>query len=425
MKTTSALMIRSLISKLHPPAPPTARESKQLLRMLDARFQSRLDAAHPAPNSIKQQDQDDGPSSGPRPASTYVDSILAHPLLESEAVSGNQTSALDSTPTAASALERHLRNGTLTMSSLQKCALQYLTERKRNQPAKTRLAPKLAAWFDAASPATKDEFFRTWATEDAVIDALYADHAHNTVWSWLQILYQRAWASSASEKPAWLRAEDHFISKMMHWSIINKEPISAAQQFIAATKHRMSSGSPAPTSLSGPSMQTHEPLQESWARLTSYFLHTRGSHGLPAATFDSLLDVVPSQGRHSYLTGAFFRTYHPQTPNATTLYNKLRKSDMARGFATWVSLKPLRIKRAISVVVLDAAELSLSQGRTAEATFFLEFAQQNFPEFISRDDHEVAPVVRLERARAELGSTAINWGWKLPRALHAPVTSFG
>jgi hypothetical protein len=418
-------MIRSLISKLHPPAPPTARESKQLLRMLDARFQSKLDAAHPAPSSIKQQEQDDGPTSGHRPASTYVDNILAHPLIESEAVSRNRNSALDSTPTAVSALERHLRHGTLTMSALQKCASQYLTERKRNDPAMTRLAPKLAAWFDTASPATKDEFFQSRATEDVVIDALYADHAHNTVWSWLQILYQRAWRSSSCERQAWLHAEDHFISKMMHWSILNKEPISAVQQFIAATKHRMSSGLPAITPLSGPSLQAHEPLQESWARLTSYFLHERGSHGIPAATFDSLLKIAPLQGRYIYLTGPFFRTYHPQTPSATTLYDELRRSDMARGFATWLSRKPLRIKRAISVVILDAAELSLAQGRTVDATFFLEFAQQNFPEFISKDNPETTPVVRLERARAELGSTAMNWGWKLPAALHAPVPSFG
>ncbi len=52
--------------------------------------------------------------------------------------------------------------------------------------------------------------------------------------------------------------------------------------------------------------------------------------------------------------------------------------------------------------VLDAAELSLSQGHPREAREFLEFAERIYPDFLRSHEEEADTVERLQLARKEI-----------------------
>ena len=69
MKTTLALSWKALVSKIHPPLLMTPRESRKLLALLQASFQRRLDAQHPA-----------GLENTSHSTASHIQSILGNPL---------------------------------------------------------------------------------------------------------------------------------------------------------------------------------------------------------------------------------------------------------------------------------------------------------------------------------------------------------
>jgi hypothetical protein len=201
MRASTALLVRSIVSKLHPPGPATQRESQQLLRVLNGAFQRRLDDAHPAPPKPNTEDPLDEPPYPKRSASIHFDSILQHPLF--------QTRDHNATPTETSR----------AMDTLRQVAVIHLSDTKHvRRQQMTRLAPKLAAWMATAPPNQQKEFFGTYTTLSPVLGVMYREGADAAVWDWLQMLHNLKPTSNEAHPRNlrwWLEAEDNFVSLMI------------------------------------------------------------------------------------------------------------------------------------------------------------------------------------------------------------------
>ena len=375
MRNTAALLLRDLLSKLHPPSPATARDSARLLKVLDSSFRQRLDDAHPSP-SARQIDGNQhlvAPEAS-RPSTTHLNALLHHPLLEGHT---ERHTSLPQARNAVEAFDTLVRTETVTLSKLRKLAGQHVQESKTTPTAVTpigSLAHRIAAWLASESSSTKITLFSNQAILNDVLAAMYTDGAEDIVWSWLRSLYQREWVRDAQnlsyeDSIPFLNAEDNLVSGMIRRSIVHNDFADAANQYIAAANYRQSLGG----------LYSSHLLLGSYRRISSAILHHRLLHNIDAPTFSDLLKYSITFSQHKVIASPILQLYHPTTPSTSSLHTFLHDSISVFKWNTWHRKQP-NLHKAILVSLLDAAQLSLSQQQSSHADFFLNFAETHFPE---------------------------------------------
>ena len=381
MRVTTALLIRNLISKLHPPSAATPRESQQLLRLLGSSLQKQLDDAHPVPQRSHEVGEivDPIPIETARATSLHLDSILHHPLLEAHGLLTANGQHLSKDPVLG--FEAALKGGTLDIAKLRRFVALYKAGLKQGQAKISNgIGPLIAAWFDAADLITRVKFMT--GDEHAVsevIPVMYADGMEEVVWTWLGMLYQRSWSSTPGPQPSvgkLLQAEDMFVSQMMRASIQRGNLQDAAQQYVQAQNYRLArDGDHALT------------LLNSWRRISSAVLARRFKHGIDPVTLSQLLArrasivTVPFVASdHSRLLGSeHLQLYHPTQPTASPLQDALQNKQYLQAWSTWNRSASDGWRRRLLSTFLDAAQLSLDQNLSRQATFFVDFAQTHYP----------------------------------------------
>lgn len=396
MRASTALLVRSIVSKLHPPGPATQRESQQLLRALDGAFKRRLDEAHPAPPDPNTHDPLDEPPYPSRSASTHFDSILQHPLFQSRphnAAPAENSQTVD-------LFDSLLREDSLNMDTLRQVAVTHLSNIKHaRRRDMTKLAPKLAAWMATASLKQRTEFFGTYSTLSPVLSVMFREGAHSAVWDWLKILHDLKPTSDEAHPQKlrwWLDVEDDFVSLMIRDALIydalnRKTPVAAAQHFVAASAHRARGSLPVP-------------LVKSWSLIASYTLSKRREHGFSKALFEDILKHSPplDASPKAKLSPGFLAVYSSDRPTAAPLYHDLHNEVYVIKWAKWKWRRTAKMQQALLRTILDASQLALQQGNASQAKFFLDFAQTHFPDIISREEPSTEPAQRLGHAREEL-----------------------
>lgn len=408
MRFTPSLYVRNLLASIHPPLPRSARESKQLLNVLEKAFQTHLDETHPSPKDLESNDSTSGSDSIPDPArglarstDSHLDSILSHPLLRRKS-----TTFVPSHSLAASAVatfDAALIGKGLDSHLVQFCALQYLEglEKKETVSTDGRLGPRLANWFTSMDKSSKKDFLVNNKSLRGLISVMYSDGQEAEVWEWLRVLYEREFDNSTfllssrdiGDAKAYLQAEDRIVASMMSETMSRRSLQEAAQQYVQACEYRSKRGRDA---ISGKKASTR-PLRNSWHLLAFAILSRRRNHQIPPQLFDSVLSNGLSINS-SLVDHSFIRIYHPTSPSATILCRKL--SDAAlRNFSEWQKKATKKsTRKTFLVAILDAAQLSLDQNRPQEARVLLDCAEQEFPDFLS-DHKEFETEKRLELAQ--------------------------
>jgi hypothetical protein len=396
MRATTTLLLRDLLSKLHPPAPTTAVESQRLLKLLDGSFRKRLDEAHPPLTAHRGEEQDQPTLAEPsRPAAAHIDSILHHPLLEAKIHHYDGLSSILKTPSSdpkQSPIEDFdylLRYDQLTFSDLQRIARHYICS-SRHGPALNRgqkLADRIAAWIASEEAPVKAAFLASPGVLLDIIPVMYADSREEVVWGWLRSLYQQ-------ETPN-LDTEDCLISEMMRASIKNGNLSDAAQQFVQASHYRYQSRHVSVIMERTYSNQQYRPLLSSWKRISSAILSRRISHSISASNFDHLLRYAIPFSYHRVITRPFLELYHPTNPSAEALYVALRTPAFFTKWNTWHS-KHRILHKTFLVSILDAAQLALSQQGTRQAQFFLSFTETHWPEFLPSTQPETSDTIEID-----------------------------
>ncbi|KAL2433544.1 hypothetical protein ABEF95_005371 [Exophiala dermatitidis] len=411
MKLTPSLYVRNLLAALHPPLPPrSARESKQLLNVLESAFQKHLDESHPSPKAVRAADAAPEVESIPDPAQrithsthSHLDTILSHPLLRQKSTTFVPSHGLAAA--AVSAFDEALVRKGLDFHLVQSCSIQYLQGREKKEPVQNdgKLGPRLASWFTSLSNGDKKEFLVNGNSLASVVPVMYLDGMEAEVWEWLRTLYERPfdkWIFLLSDTTApgalkYLRAEDTLVALMMRESMRKGLFHDAAQQYVQACEYRLKTGRTTPTE--GSSLS--DPFKRSWQQIARGILLRRKSHQIPVDLFDSVLKFGLSINSSPF-DQAILRIYHPTSPSAESLSVKVTEPAFQQRFLHWQKKLNKSVQKALLVSMLDAAQLSLEQNRPSRARKFLDFVETSYPEMVSTKT-EASTVERLRLARKE------------------------
>lgn len=388
--------MRRLLANLHPPSPPTARESQQLLNVLQTSFKSRLDEKHPAPSHHdfwpKIVDGDDIPiqtsSTSSHATNSYMSSILASPVI----------GALDGRPaneTAISRFEKLVAEPELDHARLAGLLHRYNRERRTGQRLDAEsLSDRLNSWIHITDRRTRENFLLSLSTRTAALDLFHRESRETILWTWLRLVYERQLVQAPLSSVEWLEVEDQLVSRIMRLSIRKHGVSDAARQFFAACRYRVESGRGDPIRhiSSSPSEDPSRPLISSGKRLASAILFHRHKHGIEPILFQEILQYLPSVSVSTILSSAFCAIYNPDKPSAADLYAMLKHSYFSSVFSN--DLEKSTSRKVVMIAMLDAAKVALDQGKSKQASFILDSAIERFP--------EVLPARRMEEPEPEI-----------------------
>ena len=405
MRATTALLLKELISKLHPPSPITPRESQKLLRLLNTSFQRRLDDLHPSPRLHQEDESPHGrvPLVSSREPDPHLHSVLHHPLLEPNVAKPTENSKLR----AAQIFREAVRDTRVSPQLIHSCCRRYLEGVKRSEavPSDSLLGVKIAAWLSSVSDSTRCEILTNTRLLPDLIYVMYADGKEGEVWDWLSTVYKRMWGDPDARPPDivdLLDVEDSFVCAMAQAPIRLGALEDAVQQFIQASKYRVQSrrGNVRPNVNDELS---YRPLLKSWRRIAAAILFKRRAHGISPSAFNELLGLSIPFTAHPTISKGFMMLYHPEARTSEVLYQELRSEVDRQCWASWCRTSSHAMRKALLLAILDAAELSLTHQRPEESQFFLDLAQAQWPK-IFKIAESTQPAKRLECVREELST---------------------
>jgi hypothetical protein len=250
------------------------------------------------------------------------------------------------------------------------------------------------SWYTQLSPSEKKQFLLGEALRYAV-PVMYVDGKEEAVWEWLRFLYERSFGKAAAkikegtdaDYKIYARAEDDLLSSMINQLCGRRSAPEAAQLFVEACKYRDEN-------------RNLIPLTYSWNRLVSSILSLRHKHGLAAKSFDDVFQYRPKyrEGTVAFANwGAhLLQVYHPVNPTAVSLAREIRDGNLQDLLHETETSK----HRILTSALLDAAQLSLTQGHDQDAQDISKFAAQlvsiPWPQIEKLDDEETLRQMRKE-----------------------------
>lgn len=354
MRLTQALAIRNLIAKLHPPLPPTPRESQQLLSVLQKSFNRRLDAVHPSPQSSTSLRSHDTTEHSPdvgnvsaSAANAHLQAILNHPSLDHTSVSSASNSPAKIADLFDAAILAHSVNFSLIRSCVKLASTS--SEFSDQVEAASQIGPRIAAWFTALDTTTQRSFLTDGSLMSKVLPLMYLAHLEGTVWDWLRTLYE---ASAHQQLPSDLFAEDRFVALMTRESIKRNDLTTAVLEYSEACDYRLSRSH---------SRHTYS-LTFTGNIVSSAILLRRHHHRIPAPLYDRLLSHdAPTLSQRRTVLWPFLHIYHPTEAQSRPLYQALQNSSYVE--ALQLKVGEMRRDRASKILtgILDV--------RTPKSTF--------------------------------------------------------
>lgn len=381
MSTALASRMSNLLARLHPPSPPTAGESQRLLSLLQGSMRKKLDSEHPNPFETVREKQVipvDRIGTSRNAASSHFTSVLHNPLLDNVKVPNNIVDRLgqvlffqrpDFLATVATLIQGEMR------------LAKFSPLRQTNDGFSDRLND----WLLSSNAETRQAFFLNPQALQAALQMLAIEQNESMLWSWLRTVYEREGLAESLRNKQWLHVEDSIVSKLMSIAIIRHNLNDAAAQFIGFCAYRMQSG-----------RVTADPgsTTSSAKRLASAIIFHRHNHAIDSALFECLLRDLPRWKNSPHSNIAFCLLYNPNKPVVSALMNKLRMPEFAEMLK--VNLRGWQLRKTTMIALLDASKLSLDEGNRRQAAFFLDFAIDNYPDFLPpRQTEEVEPQLEM------------------------------
>lgn len=393
MRTTNALAtsMRRLLANFHPPSPPTAKESQQLLSVLQKSFKSRLDEKHPAPSQHefwpRTHDQNDIPistqSTSSHATNTHLSSILTNPILGSSDALQMRKDAISRFDKLVSAPEVDLPH----LTALIKVHSQGLKAAKQQRQHGEKLSDRLNSWLHVTGRSSREAFLLNRNARSAALDLFYNEGNESVMWTWLRLVYERHLVQADLISTDWLQVEDELVSSLMRLSIQRQDIADAAQQYLEACRYRFDSGR-------WDSSRAYRSMPRSGSRLASAILFHRHQHGIDAALFENILQYLPPRTARATLNSDFCAIYSPESPTARGIWAILRDSNSAQRLTQNLAEQHSHTRKIIMTSLLDAAKVALDEGNRSQASSILDFAIDHFPEYLpAREKEQIEPEI--------------------------------
>lgn len=373
------------LARLHPPSPPTATESRHLLTLLQGSMKKKLDSEHPHPAdtaSDKHVIPVDRLNTSRQAAAAHFASVLHNPLLEDNRTPNNKNDLV-------SRLEQVLAEARPDFTKIVNLSV-ALTKQFRGRYAtmqESHFTKRLHNWLLSTSTEEQKRFFLDGRTRDAVTAVLLLERNETVLWSWLQVVYERDNVSRTLRSPRWLLVEDHFVSTLMQIAIRRHDLNEAAAQFNEAVAYKLRSGR-----VRGEFDGSGLPGR----RLAAAIIFHRQEHNIDACLFETAMKNLPQWQDSHHANVAFCALYDPLRPSTEMLHSHLNDAESLVHFHD-AQKNHWRTRKITMIALLDAAKLCLDQGKRTQAGFFLDFATNNYPDFLPprQDDAAIEPHLEL------------------------------
>jgi hypothetical protein len=402
MRTTNALAasMRRLLANFHPPSPPTARESQQLLSVLQKSFKSRLDERHPAPSQYefwpKNHEQNDIPvttqSTSSYATSTHLSSILTNPIL-------GPSDGLRMRKDAISRFDKLVSEPEVDfphLTALMRVYSRGLRAGEQQRQHGERLSDRLNSWLHVTDRSSREAFLLNRETRLATLDLFNSERNEAVIWTWLRLVYERRLVQADVTSMEWLQVEDDLVSGLMRLSIQRQDNADAAQQFLEACRYRLDSGRWALLKYvdQADSRSPYPAMLSSGTRLASAIMFHRHQHGIDSTLFKNVLQYLPMHLANAKQNYEFCVIYNPDNPSAKEIWKILKDYNFAHKLTQSIATDKPRSRKIIMTSLLDASKVALDAGRRSEASFILDFAIDNFPEYLpARVEEQIEPEI--------------------------------
>lgn len=386
MKASTALStrVRQLLASLHPPSPPTAQESRQLLNVLQSSFKRELDARHPNPLITVKDDHNipiDRDVASAHATATHLNGILANSILGSLDGLHDENSAVSK----FNKLAAESRIDVSRLAGLLKWHSRVL--KSAGATPETAFGTRLDDWLSSSDASTRNEFFLNQDVLNAALLMLYAETNESILWKWLGMVYKRESINTTLQSEQWLSVEDRLVSFLMRIAISRGDTNDAAHQYLQACQYRIQSGRVTST-------ETEINMRSSGNRLASTIVFLRHTHGVTTDLFSKVYKYLPLWKTAPEISQAFCVLYSPTAPTAQMLYTNLR-TDPDTLIARQKKASSVS-RKAVMTALLDASKLSLDQGKRTQAAFLLDFAIDNYRDYLpARQVREIEPQLEL------------------------------
>ena len=422
MRGTSALLVRQLIAKLHPPLSGSAKDAQKLATLLQASFKRHLDEQHPAPRTEEALTLMNGPtlvnanSVSGEATQRHLQGILDHPLLHQSRVS----LPVDQRAQQILAVwDQSARANTVNLPLVRTILRDYDNLGAKRLGLSSDLGRRIVAWFSTTSNKTKEKLLTQRDTISKVIPLLYESKQDEVTWEWLRLLYsgdlQQGNPTSQFDTRSvpWLNYEDHFVSCMVRESLRKRDLKTAAIEYVEACAYRSQSGRA--STLSEASTRSgslpYQPLWWTWKLLSTSILQKKKSHGVPAELYDQVLSYAVPTNIAFWIDASFLQLYRPRAPSAAQLLARLSNTVWTSSFLAWKDKRSPQIQKSLVLSMLDAAQMELDAGRTSSSSELIDFAAENFSPFVSRPKAEdLGECIDHARFDVQSGHPALAFG---------------
>ena len=227
------------------------------------------------------------------------------------------------------------------------------------------------------------------------------------------MVYARKLVAAPVSSVTWLWVEDILVSSLIDYALRRNSLFEAAQQYLHASQYQIQTERP----VSDPLFRN----MASW-RLTVSIMRARKAHDLDAEMFDSMLSNLSSLRGDAQIC----RIYYPTNPNAQDLVAFLNNPQRSTTFISrHVNSNNASKRKASLFALLDAAELSLVQDRSADAVFLLNFVKQRClvpPSVTQTNTSPTQLVTQIDDLREGIASRLENLS---SRSSQSMAVSFG
>ncbi len=422
----SALSLRSLLERLHPPSPITVRESEQLLARLKASFQRSLDQNHPAPRA---QGTYQNVRRGPSPKETvlygtskihqasplvsthqHVHALLSHPLLsmkptgfkapssiiETESIHAvNQAETAGHDPMAW--FDARAALGTASQELAAAClAIHGRAARSRAGPSVVQqmkdsgAGNKVLRWLwskgrDYWHDAIHDQRFIR-----ELVPFLVVESRHDVIWEWLRMPNDH----ESSNRGAMVAAKSHLLHTAMGAEQrYGGGPDKAVEHYLQAIRLGQAGSIVKPDQSSTTPAFSAEELKSFVSAGGRYFAalcmkaHRQGpSWRLSPLFLDRFCDTLHIWSHCPWYMYARIRLSAPPEQDPSGALSFLRDGVASPSKDLFVVAKDkLKSQRAIVRLGIDTAGRLIELGQLDDANWVMQFLKDTFPKQLNLD----------------------------------------
>lgn len=393
MKVSTALGLKSLMSRLHPPLPLNPRDSQKLLHLVKSSFRQQLDQQH---QSSKETEA----------ANKHISSVLASPLFKNCSTTTTSGSwagqakslartAQEEVEESITYFEQKVQEGTATLELARNC-LRVRLESIRSLPSgevrhalrKSRAAATILHWLWSSG---LDQSTRDKTLLRLFIPFLVAQGKDAVIWHWLRAARpdpDHIPAAEAASEGVFLR---QFVSSTVHHGGGLDAAIAVFLQAVEIHKtseHRSYSLSPA------------------GFKLAAFVRNASVSQisGLDPETYNSYLQSISIWTLRPQFFHALLSLYHPQRPDSSPALQYLRTFE-PKGLDRLGPKPRLNILR----LCLVTAKHLLASSEYREARWVMDMLQNNFAEIIGSGTTDLSTMEnRVNNFQGELNRVLLD-----------------